>query len=317
MGALEICLIVVGIAAIAISYFISEKAADEKMQKAVEKLVLSEETKQSLMKQTRASVEETLNGMSEEIAEKAEIQLEKLSNEKIMAVHEYSDTVLEEIGKNHQEVMFLYSMLDDKDKEVKNTVKEVQKAVKAVRHVSQTEAQAGFFNEQAECKNKENSEGNLEESVKKDGYRNRTLSENLAFNKSLDTVENGSYCNVTEDLQENLEKETELGKENPAKEFSRTSKKSRGRRNRKKTTEKREKAANDTVSEKFSEQLKNEKTQEEPVKNKERKNDTVIELCKQGKSNLEIAKELGLGTGEVKLMIDLYHASQESKGNGV
>ncbi len=30
-------------------------------------------------------------------------------------------------------------------------------------------------------------------------------------------------------------------------------------------------------------------------------------MNKEGKSNLEIAKELGLGVGEVKLVVDLFH----------
>ena len=35
-------------------------------------------------------------------------------------------------------------------------------------------------------------------------------------------------------------------------------------------------------------------------------NDRIRELYRKGKSNVEIAKELGLGVGEVKLVIDLY-----------
>ena len=36
------------------------------------------------------------------------------------------------------------------------------------------------------------------------------------------------------------------------------------------------------------------------------KNERVLALHKQGKSNVAIAKELGLGVGEVKLIIDLF-----------
>ena len=35
-------------------------------------------------------------------------------------------------------------------------------------------------------------------------------------------------------------------------------------------------------------------------------NERILELHKAGKSNMAIAKELGLGIGEVKLVIDLY-----------
>jgi DNA-binding NarL/FixJ family response regulator len=35
-------------------------------------------------------------------------------------------------------------------------------------------------------------------------------------------------------------------------------------------------------------------------------NERILELHKAGKSNMAIAKELGLGLGEVKLVIDLF-----------
>ena len=40
--------------------------------------------------------------------------MEKDSNGKIMNINEYSDSVLDSISKTHNEVMFLYSMLNDK-----------------------------------------------------------------------------------------------------------------------------------------------------------------------------------------------------------
>lgn len=40
---------------------------------------------------------------------------------------------------------------------------------------------------------------------------------------------------------------------------------------------------------------------------KETNHDIILRMNKEGKSNLEIAKELGLGVGEVKLVVDLFH----------
>ncbi|MBO5460939.1 MAG: hypothetical protein J5983_03990, partial [Ruminococcus sp.] len=40
--------------------------------------------------------------------------------------------------------------------------------------------------------------------------------------------------------------------------------------------------------------------------NEENSNDRILELHKAGKSNMAIARELGLGIGEVKLVIDLF-----------
>ena len=40
--------------------------------------------------------------------------------------------------------------------------------------------------------------------------------------------------------------------------------------------------------------------------NEENSNDRILEMHKAGKSNMAIARELGLGIGEVKLVIDLF-----------
>lgn len=61
------------------------------------------------------------------VKNQTERELEKLSNEKIMAVSEYSEQVIEEINKNHQEVMFLYSMLNDKQKELNGTMEKLDR----------------------------------------------------------------------------------------------------------------------------------------------------------------------------------------------
>ena len=62
--------------------------------------------------------------------EKTERSLERLTNEKIMAVNEYSDTVLTEIHKNHEEAVFLYDMLNNKHTSLKNTASEINAAVR-------------------------------------------------------------------------------------------------------------------------------------------------------------------------------------------
>ena len=56
--------------------------------------------------------------------------MERITNEKIMAVNEYSDTVLTEIRKNHEEAVFLYDMLNNKHTSLKNTVAEVNTVVR-------------------------------------------------------------------------------------------------------------------------------------------------------------------------------------------
>ena len=134
MGILEIVLLIAGVIIFTGSFFlplggekntgIDQKAAKEEIHGLVE-----EE-----MNNVRSKMQDKMEETSEDTIEKAERALERLTNEKIMAVNEYSDTVLQEIHKNHEEAMFLYDMLNSKHANIKDTVSKMDKAVKAVEN---------------------------------------------------------------------------------------------------------------------------------------------------------------------------------------
>ena len=48
-----------------------------------------------------------------------------MSARKMNEMNEYSETILGEINRNHNEVMFLYDMLNEKKKEINNTVRDL------------------------------------------------------------------------------------------------------------------------------------------------------------------------------------------------
>ena len=134
MGILEIVLLIAGVIIFTGSFFlplggekntgIDQKAAKEEIHGLVE------EEMNNVLSKMQDKMEET----SEDAIEKAERALERLTNEKIMAVNEYSDTVLQEIHKNHEEAMFLYDMLNSKHANIKDTVSKMDKAVKAAEN---------------------------------------------------------------------------------------------------------------------------------------------------------------------------------------
>ncbi len=115
MGALEIVLIFVGVVFIMGSFFLPEKLSKKELNKIAE---LSEKEinhiVQDKLSSAKSKIEDDLDVTLEEVYEKILRQMEKDSNEKIMAINEYSDSVLDSISKTHNEVMFLYSMLNDK-----------------------------------------------------------------------------------------------------------------------------------------------------------------------------------------------------------
>ena len=139
MSALEIILLIAGAAIAVVSFVIPEKFQEtsEDIQDLIRVEVKRRVEKE--VDELRGHVDDVVDEAVEYAQEKTERSLERISNEKIMAVSEYSDTVLEEINKNHKEVMFLYDMLNDKQKNLKDTVSE---ANQAARNVEETKKEA-------------------------------------------------------------------------------------------------------------------------------------------------------------------------------
>ena len=133
---MEIALLLVGV----IIFVISFMMPDIPLKKSERELAAEQEEARRIVEQEvdtmRLRVGEATNETVDFAVEKAERSLEKVSNEKIMAVGEYAGTVLEEINKNHQEVMFLYDMLKDKQTDLSNTIREADAAVKEIESIS-------------------------------------------------------------------------------------------------------------------------------------------------------------------------------------
>lgn len=123
MTALEIALLIIGFAMLIGSFFIVDKfSSSERDRISKMSSVEIENITEKEMEKAKERIEETFEECFVEIKERAQREFEKISNEKIMAVSEYSETVLEEINKNHKEVVFLYSMLSDKQEEIKELI---------------------------------------------------------------------------------------------------------------------------------------------------------------------------------------------------
>ena len=136
MTPMEITLLIIGVIIFAASFFIKDKGSArsekdlEKEQKEIRQLMERE------LDGMKLKVNDVTDETVEYAMEKAERSLEKVSNEKIMAVSDYSNMVLEEIDKSHKEVMFLYDMLSDKQADVKNSVRKAEATVKEVEDLS-------------------------------------------------------------------------------------------------------------------------------------------------------------------------------------
>lgn len=159
MNWLEVALLVFGVGAFAGSFLIKEKVKDnaggQQLDPELIRSVIEKE-----MKDAKERVTEVVDETLEYAVEKTERASERISNEKIMAINEYSETVLADINKSHQEVMFLYDMLNDKHNNLKETVKHVDKTAKEAEEAANAAAiaLAAKAKEEAEAKEREKQE---------------------------------------------------------------------------------------------------------------------------------------------------------------
>ena len=128
MVATEIFLIAAGVICVVVSVVMSFGDDKENVESSAKA-----ELTQAQLDMVKHQVDEVIKQQISGLSEKTEA---KISNTKILEMNEYAESVLGEINRNHNEAVFLYDMLNEKSKEVKTTVKDVNYAKKQVEQIS-------------------------------------------------------------------------------------------------------------------------------------------------------------------------------------
>ena len=126
MTILEIVLLIIGLAAVMLSFKIGDKKYNNEGKKSDEK---AEDNSGEIIKKTEEELEEKLDI----IMDQAEEKLGKLLNEKIMGFSEYSDQIFDKMEKNHGEEVFLYNMLGEKENEIKELMHDADASKASLR----------------------------------------------------------------------------------------------------------------------------------------------------------------------------------------
>ena len=327
MTALEIILLILGIAFIVISCFIIDRGSS-----AGEDSGLAPEDSDKL-KEMGENIKQNINGEAGRIIADAQDKLESLSNDKIIAVGEYSDQVIEKIEADHKEAVFLYQMLCEKEEELKEMTNRMS--------TLKTECERVLMEEKEDAERKESYEAEMEKlraELEAEKERAREELENEmaqareALEKERELLKVQAVTGVSEPVSdvipENEEPEpdpiedTDTQKEEkktvaksakssgPAKTAKSSAKASTGTAN--KTTAGKASASGssaktvrktDTARKSGWESVKATDTRDTRMLSR---NDEIIALYKQNKSVMEISRLLQMGQGEVKLIIDLY-----------
>ena len=273
MTGLEIALLTIGLIVIVASFVFSSKSDGDTIHN-VKDVTFTDKQKEDIKKQ----ITDILDEQIENVKEQTEISLDKLSNQQMLEMNEYSDNILQEINRNHNEVMFLYDMLNEKKKEINNTVRDMNVTKKEIEK-SKTVPKKQTVIDSIKDMSEDTGGFMASEELLREEQKDVDTRKKDILNQ-LDAVVEAVSDDVSADL-EAVEKK-------PKKRTStgRTAAK------RMKETVKKETLREDNRDPKAFETGNN--------------NEKILQLSKEGKSNVEIAKELGLGIGEVKLVIDLF-----------
>ncbi len=238
MTILEIVLLIIGLGLIIGSFFVSERLSSkdkENLQKLTRDQI--ESIIKDKMADANVELEDKLSATIDEAMDELDRRTDKETNTKILAISEYSDNVLESVDKSHKEVTFMYSMLNDKQKD----------ATEMTKKLSELEDTLVALDSAV--------------SKKLDLLRDRELE--IEDERRVLEEQKAAFAS---------EKEENLSKQIPF---------------------------NEALAEKFSEETSNNDT-------KSNGNMEILTLHDEGLSEVEIAKKLGRGLGEVKFVLGLY-----------
>lgn len=287
MGIMEMVLIVLGVIVFVGSFLLpaGQKTDSEPGSQMSEELI--HEMVEKEMEGARTQIGDIVDETIIYAMEKTERSMDRLTNEKMLAVNEYSDTVLEEINKNHKEVVFLYDMLNDKHENLKSTVSE---AAKMAGEVKQTVKDAEILAKEVESSvTKEVEiqapEVNPPEAGRPEPEFTPIKAEKVELIYPMPEPEDVQSSPVTQ----------ETGETRIAEPLKKAAKPSGQMKEADKGTD----ANPVSVAAPEVEVTLN-------ADEKRNNNDRILEMHNAGRSNMAIAKELGLGIGEVKLVIDLF-----------
>ncbi len=120
MTAVEIIILIAGFLCVCISFFVAGKQGGEEEEKTEKDGISSDVWTEKDERIIRERVSEILEDRQTELVEETENSLNRICNEKIMAIDEFSRQLMEKIDNNHQEVVFMYNMLNAKEKDLKD-----------------------------------------------------------------------------------------------------------------------------------------------------------------------------------------------------
>ena len=289
-----ICLII-GVVCIGASFFIKEKAdidnhKKEKIAEEIRGRALSEDSIKKVMTRVEKGFSDKLSAISEDKLGGFADKMSEIANDKMLAINDMSGQLIEKIEQNHKEVIFLYDMLNEKS----DYLKDFSAKIDGLRHeLEKEEERIKALNNDIDDKLVKVKEvrqtviakpGNPVAAKQEKSQRVPTgIEQAKAANKpaeipaqakNLVKMQKKEAEDIPSDINDIFDTdERDIFKDAEVPEIT-------------------EEIDEIDLSPELTEELST--------------NDKILKMHSEGKSVMEISKELGMGQGEVQLILGLY-----------
>lgn len=296
MEVVIILLIIAGCAVLTASFLIKDKpdldkADKEKIADEIRSMTMSDDSMDKIMKEASSRFSDRINSMADDKLSETTDKMGQTANEKMMAINDMADQLVEKIDENHKEVVFLYDMLNEKSDNIKDyssRLEGMKRQIDSETKMLQTLSQS--IDERAAVVR-----------------ANQSMNEARMMNNIPDPV-------IAAPASEEQDAAPQDKKKGPL-----TGIEAAAAATKKKAAVKKTKPAEPAPVIAKSEVVTDISSDEEPQRpvkpeqsipaakeeNKSMK-DRILELSREGLSVMDISKTLQIGQGEVKLVLGLY-----------
>jgi hypothetical protein len=281
-----ICLII-GAACVAVSFLMKENTGvdsqeKEKIAEEIRAKVLSNESIEKVMSKVEKGFTDKLSAIAENKIEESDDRLSEISNNKMLAINEMSGQLIEKIEQNHKEVIFLYDMLNEKSDNLKDFSAKVEGLRKELENEEKRIKTLNHDLDDKIVKVKEVRQTVIARPAKtmpvqqeKTEKASTGIERVKAASVNVTNVDNTQADNLVQ-MQKKEKDETIQNADDKIE------------------------SDQDEIKEVKVIQVKSESKAELST------NDKILKMKEEGKSIIEISKALGMGQGEVRLILGLF-----------
>jgi len=281
-----ICLII-GAACVAVSFLMKENTGvdsqeKEKIAEEIRAKVLSNESIEKVMSKVEKGFTDKLSAIAENKIEESDDRLSEISNNKMLAINEMSGQLIEKIEQNDKEVIFLYDMLNEKSDNLKDFSAKVEGLRKELENEEKRIKTLNHDLDDKIVKVKEVRQTVIARPAKtmpvqqeKTEKASTGIERVKAASVNVTNVDNTQADNLVQ--MQKKEKDETIQNVDDKIELDQ-----------------------DEIKEVKVIQVKSESKAELST------NDKILKMKEEGKSIIEISKALGMGQGEVRLILGLF-----------